>query len=322
MHQFSSSPLIKQFVRTALLRLDLDIVNVARLRKAEILQSILDDFDTLTRLPFGYLQTGGVANGTLYSIHDAGFFSCLTTILWSILRIIGSGGHCYVIDNALGMHSFKERLWHSTYYDLFAKKERKEIDQLLTVSPLRSQHFDHHSSFEHVIRNHLGIEWASQFLRAYMTPSAEVSTITKAFEKKYEIASRPTISVCIRGTDKHLEVTPTPITTYFDVVDEQMGARQGASVLIQTDQAQIRDKFLKQYGAACKYIEELPVTTGNIVIHRNAELIRDREYFAKQLYAMCLAVSSSEVLITHTGNVGFWLALNAIVRGKPVIQLR
>ncbi|MDZ4655871.1 MAG: hypothetical protein U1F44_08355 [Coriobacteriia bacterium] len=218
------------------------------------------------------------------------------------------------------MNSFKEVRGQSTWYRLFKKKSSGDIDRRMSTRPLERGHFDHHSDYYLVVNKHLGREWARAYVDAFMTPSDEVLETAEFFDEKYRIAMAPTIAVCYRGTDKHIEVKPTPISHYFATVDKLLVSKSDAEVLIQTDQEQVRDAFVERYGTRCKYIEELPVTTGDRVLHSDSKLCGDRDVFAKNLYAMCLALSKSDVLVTHTGNVGFFLALHMLILQKKVIQ--
>ena len=192
----------------------------------------------------------------------------------------------------------------------------------MSFGPQKNYHFDHHSDFHDIYETHLGATWVKALFSAYFTPHQSIVDLADLFDLKYHISSTPTIAVCYRGTDKHTEVQPTPISTYFQEVNKQMSLIADANILIQTDQAQVREQFFLEYGNRCKYIEELPATYGDKVLHLDHALCGDRNLFARKLYAMCLVISRCPVLITHTGNVGFFLALHCFMGGKKVIQLR
>ena len=311
---------LKQVVRLALQPLNLDIVSKSRLSQSELLSQLLESSDILQRYPYGYFQRGASANGTLWMTHEAGFFSCLTTFMWTIIDLSRSGDLCHVVNNSLSMNYFKEVYGRWTWYELFEKREKAEIDHILSLPPIKQDYFDHHSDFHEIVGKHLGHSWTKAFLDAYMTPCSDLVEMANIFDEKYRISSAPTIAVCYRGTDKWAEVAPTPISDYFNAVNKQLTIYPGAEVLIQTDQAQVRDQFMMEYGSHCKFIEELPVTRGKRVLHSDRHLCGDRDLFAMRLYAMCLAISRSQTLVTHTGNVGFFLAMHTLINGKEVIQ--
>ena len=89
---------------------------------------------------------------------------------------------------------------------------------------------------------------------------------------------------------------------------------------------QIKNKFAmnskKKYTNMCLFIEELPVTARKIAIHKQHIKGLGKDKFAKHLYSMCIAISASKYVITHTGNVGFFLALHTLLFKNTLIQLR
>jgi hypothetical protein len=283
---------------------------------------LVSNLDRVLHFHFGYLQVRGSEYGTLWLTHDvgAGFFSCLVTMMWNIIEISTTRHICYVVDNSLSMNSFKEQYGKSTWYELFDKLEPRLIDELMSIKPNNQTRFDHHSSYHDIIEDSLGREWVNAFIHAYMSPSPEVLAVAKSFDRVYKISTHPTIAVCYRGTDKRLEIQPTPIEVYIDAVNYELNISPDSSVLIQTDQAQVRDVFISQYGDRCKFIAELPVTRGVNVIHSDHSLTGNKNIFARNLYAMCLAVSKADCVITHTGNVGFFLAMHALLNGKSKVR--
>ena len=258
----------------------------------------------------------------LWMTHDrAGIFSCLTTAMWSTLQASEEGKVCHEINNSFSMSFFKNEKWKCTWVELFKKKSKAEIEAIMNVAPISHEIFDHHSNYETILNSRLGPQWAQAYLSAYMSPSDAVLERANSFTQKYKILDCNTTTVCYRGTDKYTEIAPTPLYKYFGRIDEILANEEDWQIIIQTDQKQILDLFSKRYGEKCIHIEELPVTTGKKAIHNNQKLCGDREMFAVNLLAMCLAVSKSKYLITHTGNVGLFLALNSLLAGNKVIQL-
>ena len=312
---------ITKGLRWALRPFNLDIAERQIIDRNDRLSQLFDHCDTIRRFSYGYLQRGGDDDGTLWTTHCAGLFSCLTTVMYTILDITRAADRCYDVNNSLGMNWFKETMWSNTWHDLFLKRERAEIDRFMNCKPRRPNQFDVHGYYQEIVLEHLGPEWTGNFLQAYMTPSAEVQKTADIFTAKYRIASAPTIAVCYRGTDKYKEIKPIPVAVYFDIVDNLLTTESDAEILIQTDQAQVRDQFVRRYGQCCKYIEELPVTRGVKAIHNVPRLCGNRDLFARNLYAMCLALAGSDTVVTHTGNVSFFLAMHALLAGKRVIQV-
>jgi len=293
-------------------------------------------------LPYGsLLRSHDGRDGTFYPSHNEGLFSCLTTFMWSIMDLYRLGQKCYIVDNSMGMNDFKQKPGTSTWYELFEKRSAVDIHNLMAQRPLTEidpgagsfcrrglgqwpeyMMFDHHGNYSEVVHKQIGLSWANAFLQAYLTPSHQVREICERFDEECRISSTPTISVYYRGTDKFLEVDPTPLEDYYDVVDQHLEQRPQLEILIQTDQEQVLNSFLDRYGRKAKYIKELPVSRGSVAIHKDSSICGNRGEFAKRLYAMCEAISNSDTIVTNTGNVGFFLALLATVKQRRVVQLQ
>jgi len=241
--------------------------------------------------------------------------------MWTVLQAVEEGKICHEINNSFSMSAFKNEQGTCTWEQLFKKKSKSEIESIMSVTPISTEVFDHHSDYGTIFKNKLGPTWVKAYLNAYMSPSEALSEKASFFTKEYKIAELNTIAVCYRGTDKFKEVPPTPLSKYFDTIEELIEKEENWQVLIQTDQKQVCEIFLERYREKCIYIKELPVTTGRIAIHNDQKACGNREIFAENLCAMCLALSKSKYLITHTGNVGLFLALNSLLAGNKVIQL-
>ena len=241
--------------------------------------------------------------------------------MWSILSLQERGDICLRVDNSLGMDSFKETIFENTWSEMFVEPSRESVDRFAKLSPFLAFEFDPHSNYVNILKDHLGYDWVRAFIETYMQPSSLVSDIAESFDSSCRISTVPTICVCYRGTDKHTEVPSVTMNRYYEVVDRLLGVIQNAEVLIQTDQAQAREGFVSRYGARCKFISELPVTRGDKAIHNTHAVQGGRQRFAVNLYAMCLALSRGRVLVTNSGNVGWFLALHTLVKGNEVIQI-
>lgn len=290
----------------------------------ELLTHIRENKGQVVVYNYGCLEREDKERGNiLWTSHDCGFFSCLTTTLWTLTDMVEAGYFCNVIDNTYSMQSFKTQPNTQTWPELFQTPTLEMVAKARELRPLSYGHFDHHSNnYDKLIRSTIGIQYLEQLLKIYFSPSHTVLERAQNLENKYKISALPTITVCYRGTDKHTEIAPTPIEAYFQRVERQMKIHKGSRILIQTDQAQVREQFLNKYQEKCFFIDELPVSYGTKAIHNEPSMCPNRSEFAQNLVAMYLAISKSKVLITHTGNTGFFLALHAALNGTPIVQLR
>jgi hypothetical protein len=259
-------------------------------------------------------------DGTIYARHNYGLFSNVSTVLWSVAEAMRRGFPVLRVDNSRGMHHWKNEEGSDTWHTLYEQPWRGDVEVLMRHAGPKQWHFSCHGDYHGTVQS-VGAVWLHMLLNTYLRPSALVRRRARYFEEAYGIG-RNTVVVCYRGTDKHVEEPPVPLAKYTGVVDRLMQLHaEPLRVLIQTDQAQVRSAIKRRYGDACAYIEELPATRGGTVLHR-LPTIHDREQFAVDLVAMVTACQKARFVITHTGNVGFFLAVPRILAGLSVVQMR
>lgn len=156
-----------------------------------------------------------------------------------------------------------------------------------------------------------GLEKLSPFIQHWFTPSSEVQILSKLFESKYHLVSNKTIAVVYRGTDKHTEVQLSSVHNYIKLTRQLLAKYSDHRVLIQTDQLQVRDLFLSEFGERCFSFQEMPVSAGNSAVHSlsEVELGMSKLEFSKTFLAVSLLLSKCHLLVNHTGNTGLWLCL-------------
>ncbi|MFM1812394.1 MAG: hypothetical protein RLZZ336_1332 [Cyanobacteriota bacterium] len=277
---------------------------------------------------YAILDSHNNNNSVLYATHQAGLFSCWTTVLWSILEIQQLGFRLPAqISNRFGMDHFKNHLTSDTIGQWFEPPSRAAITHLRLQKPAGElleapNMFNHHGNYETIINHQLGPAWINAFLRAYMNPSSLLQQEIENFEQRYRINSLRTLVVCYRGTDKGSEVEQDSVSTYLKTAQQLTEKGSFDQVLIQTDQQQVQALFAKIFAPSCVLIDELPVTKGTTVLHAQLAGKIDIEDWALKLLAMVYACSRASTVITHTGNLGFFLAVMAHLHNATVIQLR
>jgi hypothetical protein len=111
--------------------------------------------------------------------------------------------------------------------------------------------------------------------------------------------------VWYRGTDKFNEVKIAPPELYVSQVRRILIKNPGLKVWIQTDQAQVREMFLNEFGTECLVLDELPVTSGTQGIHFLGSSLQDLVL----LLCAAMVMSTCRFVVLHTGNVATWICL-------------
>jgi hypothetical protein len=238
--------------------------------------------------------------------HRAGFFSICSTLLDSILDLHRCGIVAEHVDCASSFHDFRGP---GDTADLYPRLFRPDPTVQLPADRLpRFRPVGHH----HLHYRDLDFDAVAPYLRRHFQPSEATLATRDALLGRKGLDPARLIGLCWRGTDKHREVPPTDVTAYIALADRLLAADPTLRVLVQTDQMQARDAVVGHFGQRCVFFDEMPVTDGAVVMHRldlGGLYGMARPDFAQTLLASVLAVASCRHLITHTGNVGLWLAL-------------
>ena len=242
-----------------------------------------------------------------YWHHDSyGFAWTFTCTLGMILNARLLGVTIDRIDYRLCLRDFKDDGGEDAYRWLFEGRERRGAD-LPGLLPA----FERHGVYASFALDVLGA-----YADLYFRPHARVLAFADSLTAAYGLDLERTIVLLYRGTDKSIEVQPAAPEDYAAVARALMARESGLTVVCQTDQAQARDTILQQIEGAVSF-RELPVTEGNMAIHNldvSSEFGLSRSQVALRLLGMTYLVAHAKYVVTHTGNLGAWVA---IYRGKP-----
>jgi hypothetical protein len=249
--------------------------------------------DWALRLEYGLLR-----GKRLYITHESGFFSICSTALLELAR---SRYEIEAIDATFSFWHFKDTPFEDVWTRFFRPPTRALTKSGKNMG-LFAEHLLHHSSY--VDLEHSSV---SELLHHYFSPSRAVEDRLEEFVKRYSIDCSQTIALCYRGTDKYVEVTPTPVEHYVAAVRKLVEQEPGLRILVQTDQEQIRRRLMAEFAGRAFFVKEMPVTDTSTVVHQ--VLNHGKLEFATNLLAVVQLMARCKHLVTHTGNVAYWTSL-------------
>lgn len=240
-----------------------------------------------------------------FLLHDTGLFSCLSTTLWSICDLITMGFIPKKINYKYTLSAYKDTPDINIYSLLFKNLNAEEITE--NISPLNKliiKRFDHHGSYGKFNYEQLNI-----IIKTYFKINSAIHDRINTLSNKYINPKCRYAGICIRGTDKNIEILQTDSSIYIATADKLLAENLIDRIYIQTDQSQIQNLFKQYYKNICDSIDEIPTTNGNIVIHKAPKLLSNRTDFSINMVSSILIIANMQRVITHTGNVGAWIAL-------------
>lgn len=253
----------------------------------------------------------GYLEGTTFHLtHDAGFFSMCSVTLFELCR---RQEQTTTIRAEEAFVHFRGQAGENPWDYYFLQPQVTVSAPYSKKNPF-GRRLRHHSDYRT-----LPVWRVRRHLKRYFTPSEEVLQRRMELVSRHSIDPRKTIAVCYRGTDKATEIELAPPREYLEAVQQILRKKPGYRVLVQTDQAQVRDYLMNELGDLAFYLPEMPVTESDSVIH--AVIPRDQQVdFGQTLLATVLIMAETKYLVTHTGNMALWTVL---FRGntKRTIQL-
>jgi len=250
-------------------------------------------------------KKGGNVFCDYVSYHNHGIYSNVSTALEDIVTLYRAGINVNRIDYSAGMNWFKDEIGKDVYPEFFGNLKSGILD---IPTKLTFNAFDVHKIYKQLP---LGDLCRAASILFY--PSSSVLNMANAMITSSGVSPERSIAIIYRGTDKSSEVRPASVQEYIRVATEIL--QEGATdldIVIQTDQEQARDEIIANFRERCRFFNELPVTRGGTVIHKlefGTEVMMGREEFAKRIMAAVLILSRCAYVITHTGNVGAWIAI-------------
>lgn len=236
-------------------------------------------------------------NDVLYHGWNQGFFSNTSTCLWNLCQLKDYYGiEPKRIDFS---HAFAE--YKTNNLDIYSDLFRREN---VSTAYSKSKILDHHTVYREE-----DLAPLLYFVKRYFMPANPIMELQRKLRVKYDIDVQNTLVVCIRGTDKLQEVRSAAPKAYFLKCEELLKRNPGFRVWVQTDQKQYLDYFLGKYPDRAFFISEIPVSTENKAIHRGASIGVDRFEFGQLFLAATHLSAQCKLIVTHTGNVGYWQAL-------------
>lgn len=243
--------------------------------------------------PYGTIDE----SGAFHLRHDSGFFSNCSVTLLELARASRSITR---IDTSDSFSWFKSEPGSDVWSRFFS--------DAIVLAPRRygewSERLLHHSRYRTI-----DLSIIQPLLTSYFHPSNLVLSRQRELLNRYDIDLSKTLAMNYRGTDKGREISLSPVEEWLETTRRALKKLPGETrLLIQTDQEQVRQRFLAEFPHQAFFFEEMPVTRGQQVIHEILD-VEERDDFAVNLLASTLILANCNRLITHKGNVALWTVL-------------
>jgi hypothetical protein len=242
-----------------------------------------------------------VNDNKLYISHRAGFYSCCTMLLESILRYFNKNKTLPVLYTTELFTHYKPHSNKGDVRNLFFKEQEDTIPyykEIKTTDLKEEQQFSDYQK--------LNYDDLRPFIKKYFSLSSQILDNITVLEKKYSISYNNLLSVYYRGTDKHLETKLIPYETIIENIRSLKKDNPSLTILVQTDE-QSFSTLVKNEFPDTIVPDELNETTSFLnIVSADA----DASYkHAIHLLSLVSMISKSKYIIMTSGNVSLWMCL-------------
>ena len=251
---------------------------------------------------------------TLYCGWNSGFFSNCTVTLWSLLWLVSHDLPVRRIDFSKAFSWYRDKEESESATDLYPSffklnhakigRARRDLSHRFNLGRLTRPH-------QHDVYRFIDYSLCQSFVEAFFDLSDAVKSIVTELENRYQLRYEKLVGACYRGTDKGKEVTIADPKRYLEISRKLAEGTHRPTILIQTDEAEVRDLFMGAFGRRCVFFDEMPTSGGGVVVHKlsTKTLGGNRVRWAQTLLAVTHILSRCRQIVNHTGNMALWICL-------------
>lgn len=234
--------------------------------------------------------------------HDAGFFSCCTIRLQSIIKFFNETGILPVVDSSRQWSNYKDDKEYSDITDKLFKTKNTTIEKKEIVFNFDGKE-DQFGDYSLINYNDLVF-----FVDKYFSLADNVVEKTNYYINKYDINLEETISVIYRGNDKGSEIHLPSFESYLNKLNDIIKHYPQKKILIQTDENEFCDFMLSKFPDAI-VIQELKRINRYHTAIQFVTPIGEKFNLAINFLSVLFLISQTSVVLTNKGNVGLWCCL-------------
>ena len=243
--------------------------------------------------------------------HNAGFFSCCTVYLQSVLNFFNMKHN--LPDE---INSIQQFFWYklveqksqdikNIYFNDYAQlRDKIQInyseDVEVTDLPLE---------YQFICYKYLNFSKVKPFIDLYFSPSEEILQIIKHLESKYELNYENTAVLFLRGNDKKREIDIPSYDKYISDATKLYQENPNITFLIQSDETEFIQTMQKSFPNnhivfwdEIRHIPRTDTTVDHVFYNNNHQMSK---YFLSITYIM----SKSKYILCNSGNCSLWIAL-------------
>ena len=235
--------------------------------------------------------------------HNAGFFSCCSVRLSSIVDYINSHKSLPdVVDSSSQFEWYKKHDSGDITYEYF-----EDYNNVHDIS--YDGDIEYHWSYQFTEYSKLNYEKLCPIVRKYFSPSLQIKNMIKFFEDKYNFDYNNTCVLFYRGNDKNRETSLCSYDEYIIKADAILKNNPNIQFLIQSDETEFIETFTQRYPNNSFYFKD-EIRHVNKCDDIVDKIMPEKNYlFSKYFLSIIIIMSRCKFIVCGSGNCPIWIML-------------
>ena len=237
------------------------------------------------------------------STHNAGFFSCCSIKLESIINFLNKKKK--LPDSIDSSKQFK---WYKNDDEQDKDITFHYFDHYNNISVTNiTPNINYHHDKQYDNYQKLDYKAITPLIKKYFSPSVEINEIIKDIEKKYNLSYENICVLFYRGNDKRTEIKNSGYNEYLKYANKILEKNTNIIFLIQSDETEFIEfmtiKFPNNsfyFKNEIRHINKSLTTVDKVMKSKNYE-------FSKKFLAITIIMSRCKYVICGSGNCDMWI---------------
>lgn len=239
---------------------------------------------------------------TIYITHNAGFFSCCSVKLHTIVNYINTRRRLPLgVDSSAQFDWYKSPGEGDVTYKYFEHPNNINTD---LQSPLETVPFNH--KYQFVDYSKLRYQRILPIVKKYFTPSAEIYSMISLMEQKYELDYSNLCVLFYRGNDKVTETSLCSYGEYLEKAREVLSINPNAKFIIQSDETEFIQFIDKHIPGSIVFYDEIR-HMNKCVSTVDVKMKEDIDKFSKYYLAITVIMAKCRNVVCGSGNCSLWI---------------
>ena len=255
------------------------------------INTLLETIQIIKNEPISHIST-------VYVNHNAGFFSCCSMKLYSLIGFFNNNKELPQFVNSSDLFQWYKIQSGDITYNYF-----KQYDNGNDIVYNNSINYHHDDQFKNY--HNLNYSEIIPFIKKYFSPSIDIEQIIQKIEIKYNLDYNNLAVLFYRGNDKHRETKLCEYDEYVTYAQEIKKINPKIKFLIQSDETEFINAFTNMFPNSFYFKDEIRhIPKKNDTVDSNKINI---ELFSKQYLAITIIMAKCKFIVCGTGNCSIWI---------------